>query len=52
MNAQCAFECPDLFKMGDWYYLAFSSYADRFQNAVSHEPFFAGAVDCAGNRHL
>lgn len=31
MNAQCAFECPDLFKMGDWYYLAFSSYADRFQ---------------------
>ena len=31
MNAQCAFECPDLFKWGDWYYLAFSSYADRFQ---------------------
>ncbi len=31
MNAQCAFECPDLFRMGDWYYLAFSSYADRFQ---------------------
>ena len=31
MNAQCAFECPDLFKMGDWYYLVFSSYADRYQ---------------------
>ena len=31
MDAQCAFECPDLFKWGDWYYLAFSSYADRFQ---------------------
>ena len=31
MNAQCAFECPDLFKWGDWYYLVFSSYADRFQ---------------------
>ena len=30
-NAQCAFECPDLFRMGDWYYLVFSSYADRFQ---------------------
>lgn len=30
-DAQCAFECPDLFKWGDWYYLAFSSYADRFQ---------------------
>src|SRR5699024_7312583 len=21
MDAQCAFECPDLFKWGDWYYL-------------------------------
>lgn len=31
MNAQCAFECPDLFRWGDWYYLVFSSYADRFQ---------------------
>lgn len=31
MNAQCAFECPDFFKMGDWYYLVFSSYADRYQ---------------------
>lgn len=31
MDAQCAFECPDLFKWGDWYYLVYSSYADRFQ---------------------
>ena len=31
MNAQCAFECPDFFRMGDWYYLVFSSYADRYQ---------------------
>lgn len=31
MNAQCAFECPDLFRWGDWYYLVYSSYADRFQ---------------------
>ena len=30
-DAQCAFECPDLFKWGDWYYLVFSCYADRFQ---------------------
>ena len=30
-DAQCAFECPDLFKWGEWYYLVFSSYADRFQ---------------------
>ena len=25
------YECPDVFKMGDWYYLVFSSYADRYQ---------------------
>lgn len=31
MDAQCAFECPDLFRWGDWYYLVYSSYADRFQ---------------------
>ena len=23
-------ECPDLFRMGDWYYLAFSTFSDRF----------------------
>ena len=28
MNAQCAFECPDLFKMGDWWYLVFSEYSE------------------------
>lgn len=26
-----AYECPDLFKMGDWYYLVYSSYTDGFQ---------------------
>ncbi|RKJ40794.1 glycoside hydrolase [Acutalibacter sp. 1XD8-33] len=26
-----AHECPDLFKMGDWYYLIYSQYTDRFQ---------------------
>lgn len=31
MNAQCAFECPDLFEWNGWYYLLYSSYADRFQ---------------------
>lgn len=30
-DANCAFECPDYFKWGDWYYLVFSSYSDRFQ---------------------
>jgi len=28
---QSACECPDLFKMGDWYYLIYSAYTDRFQ---------------------
>ncbi len=28
---QSAHECPDLFKLGDWYYLIFSAYTDRFQ---------------------
>lgn len=27
---QGAYECPDLFKMGDWYYLVYSSYTDGF----------------------
>ncbi|MBO0994917.1 glycoside hydrolase family 32 protein [Bacillus sp. SD088] len=27
---QSAHECPDLFKMGDWYYLVYSSYTDGF----------------------
>lgn len=31
MEAAGACECPDLFKMGDWYYLVFSNYCDRFQ---------------------
>jgi len=28
-NAFHTHECPDLFKMGDWWYLAFSEYSDR-----------------------
>jgi len=30
MNNQSAFECPDIFKWGDWYYLTYSVYTDRF----------------------
>lgn len=26
-----AYECPDFFKMGDWYYLVYSNYTDGFQ---------------------
>lgn len=29
-NGAC--ECPDIFKMGDWYYLIFSSYTNLFGN--------------------
>lgn len=28
---QSALECPDLFQIGDWYYLIYSSYTDGFQ---------------------
>lgn len=27
---QGAYECPDMFRMGDWYYLVYSSYTDGF----------------------
>lgn len=30
-DANCCFECPDFFRWGNWYYLVFSSYSDRFQ---------------------
>lgn len=29
-HAFYAHECPDIFKMGDWYYLIFSEFSDRF----------------------
>ena len=31
MECGGACECPDLFKIGEWYYLVFSYYCDRFQ---------------------
>lgn len=27
---QAAYECPDMFRMGDWWYLVFSNYTDGF----------------------
>lgn len=30
-DANCCFECPDFFRWGDWYYIVFSSYSDRYQ---------------------
>lgn len=28
---QSAFECPDIFRIGDWWYLTYSVYTDRFE---------------------
>lgn len=55
MDAQCAFECPDLFKWGDWYYLVFSSYADRFQTLYRmscslHGPWLTPEIDTFDTR--
>ncbi len=55
MNAQCAFECPDLFRWGDWYYLVFSSYADRFQTLYRmsrslHGPWLTPEIDTFDTR--
>ena len=55
MDAQCAFECPDLFRWGDWYYLVYSSYADRFQTLyrMSHSlsgPWITPEVDTFDTR--
>ncbi|MBQ6382292.1 MAG: DUF4975 domain-containing protein [Clostridia bacterium] len=37
---QSALECPDLFRWGDWWYLTYSSYTDRFtaQYRMSRSP--------------
>lgn len=51
--APCAFfahECPDLFKMGDWWYLVFSEFSDKvvtcYRMAKSPEgPWIAPRVD-------
>ena len=37
-----AHECPDLFRMGDWYYLIYSQYTDRFQTDYRMSRSLAG----------
>ena len=37
-----AHECPDLFRMGDWYYLIYSQYTDRFQTYYRMSRSLAG----------
>lgn len=50
-----AHECPDLFRWGDWYYLIYSQYTDRFQTYYRMSkspggPWISPAVDSFDTR--
>ena len=50
-----ALECPDLFRMGDWWYLIYSTYTDRFvtqyrMSRTLEGPWLAPAVDTFDGR--
>lgn len=52
---QAANECPDLFKMGDWYYLVYSNYTDGFctyyrMSKSLNGPWIRPAVDTFDGR--
>lgn len=52
---QSANECPDLFRMGDWYYLVYSNYTDGFytyyrMSRSLHGPWLRPAVDTFDGR--
>lgn len=52
---QSAHECPDFFKMGEWYYLIYSAYTDRFQtfyrmSKTLNGPWITPAVDTFDTR--
>lgn len=52
---QSALECPDLFKMGDWYYLLYSTSTEKFQTYYRMSrsidgPWLAPAVDSFDGR--
>lgn len=52
---QGAYECPDLFRMGDWYYLVFSTYTDGFATVYRMSrslrgPWIRPAVDTFDGR--
>jgi beta-fructofuranosidase len=55
MTNTSALECPDLFKIGDWYYLIYSCYTDRFQTVYRmsrslYGPWIAPEVDTFDTR--
>ncbi len=50
-----AHECPDIFKLGDWWYLVYSSYTDRFgtfyrMSKSLSEPWISPEVDIFDGR--
>lgn len=52
---QAAYECPDMFRMGDWYYLAYSNYTDGFctyyrMSRSPRGPWIRPAVDTFDGR--
>lgn len=52
---QGAYECPDLFQIGDWYYLVFSSYTDGFSTYYRmsrslNEPWIRPDIDTFDGR--
>lgn len=52
---QSAHECPDLFRWGDWWYLTYSVYTDRFQTLYRmsksiHGPWITPKVDTFDTR--
>ena len=52
---QSAHECPDIFKIGEWWYLTYSVYTDRFQTLYRmskspHGPWITPNVDTFDTR--
>lgn len=55
MNSNCALECPDLFRWGDWWYLLYSSCSDPFQTVYRmsrslNGPWIRPAIDTFDSR--
>ena len=47
-----AYECPDMFRMGDWWYLVFSNYTGRVRHLLSDVALAAGSMGASRDRHL
>lgn len=54
-NAYITMECPEVFRMGEWYYLVFSTFSDRFmthyrKSRSLHGPWIIPGDDVFDNR--